>query len=73
MKYTVTPAKLAIIRNATMIMAAILGVLRLCIEEVLAEETSDDEIECTEGVGSFLFELLILTRVFFSITAITFS
>ena len=54
MKYTVTPAKLAIMRNATIMMAAILGVLRLCIDEVLAEETSDEDIECTEGVESFL-------------------
>ena len=61
MKYTVTPARLAIMRNATIMMAAILGVLRLCIDEVLADDTSDEDIECTEGVGSFLFELLILS------------
>ena len=33
-------------------MAAILGVLRLCIEEVEALETSE-EAEDTDGVGSF--------------------
>ena len=42
-------------------MAAIFGVLLLCIDEVLAEDTSEDDIECTDGVGSFLLlELLIL-------------
>ena len=61
MKYTVTPAKLAIIKNATIIMAAIFGVLLLWIDEVLAEDTSEDDIECTDGVESFLLlELLIL-------------
>ena len=54
MKYTVTPAKLAMIKKATIIMAAIFGVLRLCMDEVLAEDTSDEDIECTEGVESFL-------------------
>ena len=73
MKYTVTPAKLAIMRNATIIMAAILGVLRLCIDEVLAEETSDEDIECTDGVGSFLFELLILSFFFLSLFFVHFD
>ena len=71
MKYTVTPAKLAIMRNATIMMAAILGVLRLCIDEVLADDTSDEDIECTEGVGSFLFELLILSFFFLSLFLFT--
>ena len=47
-----TPASDAMTRNATIIMAAILGVLRLCIEEVEALETSE-EAEDTDGVGSF--------------------
>ena len=71
MKYTVTPAKLAMIKNATIIMAAIFGVLRLCMDEVLAEDTSDEDIECTEGVGSFLFELLILSSFFLSLFLFT--
>ena len=50
-KYTVTPASEAMTRNATIIMAAILGVLRLCMEAVEAVETSE-EAEDTEGVGS---------------------
>ena len=73
MKYTVTPAKLAIMRNATIMMAAILGVLRLCIDEVLADDTSDEDIECTEGVGSFLFELLILSFFLLSLIFVHFD
>ena len=73
MKYTVTPAKLAIMRNATIMMAAILGVLRLCIDEVLADDTSDEDIECTDGVGSFLFELLILSFFFLSLFFVHFD
>lgn len=73
MKYTVTPARLAIMRNATIMMAAILGVLRLCIDEVLADDTSDEDIECTEGVGSFLFELLILSFFLLSLIFVHFD
>ena len=61
MKYTVTPANDEMIKKATMMMAAIFGVLLLWIEDVEAVDTSEaEDMECTLGVGSFLCPILLI-------------
>lgn len=52
MKYTVTPAKDEMMKKATMITAAILGVDLLCIEAVEAVETESEADEMELGLGA---------------------